>query len=112
MGSDGFKLRKVNTEKSMLTVLGELRNKTITFLLDSGASNNFLSKCDVANLGLELKKGTPSSVKLADGNKLKTSSYVEGVVLFGSFQAFLKFEVLDCDCVPILGYTFLQQTNP
>ena len=31
---------------------------------------------------------------------------------FGSFQVFLKFEVLECDCVPILGFTFLQQTNP
>ncbi len=85
MGNDGYKLCKVNTEKSMLTVLGELENKTITFLLDSGASNNFLSKRDVDKLGLEEQKGTPSSVKLADGNKLKTNTFVEGVVSFGSF---------------------------
>ncbi len=96
----------------MLTVVGELNNKTLTFLLDSGASNNFLSRDHAQQLGLELQAGKPSSVKLADGKRITTSMFVEGVVNFGPVQSHLKFEILDCDCVPILGYTFLTQMNP
>ena len=46
-------------------------------------------------------------MRLADGKKLTTKSFVEGLVAFGGLQAHLQFEVLDCECLPILGYTFL-----
>ncbi len=82
------------------------------FLVDSGALNNFLSLNDAKRLGLQLKVGAASVVRLADGKKLKTNQYVECLVSFGKIQAVQRFEVLDCSCLPILGYTFLSQLNP
>ncbi len=105
MGING-KLLESNSQ--MLTVLAEIKNTTLTLLLDSGASNNFLSKNDAVKLGLTLHNNTPSSVKLADGKKLTTKQYVEEMVSFGGIQTLLKFEILECECVPILGYTFLK----
>ncbi len=53
------------------------------FLVDSGASNNFLSLEKVKQLGLEPNPCSKSTVKLADGKKLISSSFVECLVSFG-----------------------------
>ncbi len=66
------------------------------FLVDSGASNNFLSLEKVKQLGLEPKPCSKSTVKLADGKKLISSSFVSCLVSFGVVQAVLHFEILDC----------------
>ncbi len=55
----------------MLSVLGEVSNDTMVFLVDSGASNNFLSKNDAKKLNLTLHTGPASVVRLADGKQLK-----------------------------------------
>ena len=51
----------------MLSVLGEVSNETMVFLVDSGASNNFLSKNDAKKLKLTLHTGPASVVQLANG---------------------------------------------
>ena len=54
-------------------MVGEICNQRVEFLVDSGASNNFLSFHDATKLGLIIKDCRRSSVRLADGKKLVSS---------------------------------------
>lgn len=51
-------------------------------------------------------------MRLADGNKVQSKYYTEALVRFGMLQAYLRFEVLDCDVHTILGMPFLEEYNP
>ena len=82
-------------------------------MLDSGATNNFISATTCRDLGLKiLKGGIQQNVKLADGKVLKVLGQVNTVVDFGCFQVCLEFEVVQADIPSILGMTFFTQVNP
>ena len=79
------------------------------FLLDSGASHNFLSRATVDRLGLKLQPcAVPSIVKLANQEELKSEYFVETMVTFGHVNVVMRFEVLACSVTGILGIPFLQ----
>ena len=64
--------RKANHESRMIEVAVKIANKTITILIDSGASNSYISpnlveKCHLKKSKLE----TTSLVQLAIGAKMK-----------------------------------------
>ena len=40
-------------DKRLLSVVGELNNNRVVFLVDSGASNNFLSYSDARRFGMK-----------------------------------------------------------
>ena len=68
----GNKLESVDTV-SLLGLLGEIDGKAYEFLLDSGASCNFISLNLLRTLSLDWDLAAGYTVKLADGTKLKTS---------------------------------------
>ena len=60
-----------------------MNGKKLLFMLDSGASSNFVAKHVVDRLDLDLKKGKQLKVKLADSRIMNTIGYVETMVALG-----------------------------
>ena len=70
----------------------------LKFLVDSGASHNFLPGKFVDGHSFREEKGPWVNVRLADGSLRRTSRYVFLWVNFGEISSYLKFTVLDCEC--------------
>ena len=56
----------------LLSLLGYVAGKKNLFLLDSGASCNFIGKKTLLDLGLDWDLTQSTSVKLADGQQFQT----------------------------------------
>ena len=95
-----------------LTLGGLISGQKVEFLVDSGASHNFVSAKLLARLGLVSHAGGSVRVRLADRSVVHTNQFIRVMVSFGKVQAFLHFTVLDVDCPNILGMPFLKCTNP
>ena len=81
-------------------------------LVDSGASFNFISRSLVSRLGWKLHENVPSSVRLANGDKLTSLGAVFGLVQCGKWQAHIYFVVLDLTFDLVLGLPWLTAVNP
>ena len=78
------------------------------FLLDSGASSNFMSKNIAEKYKFKVEdKGKQFNVRLANGRVIATSGCVRATVFFGAYHNVCKFHVLDCPVPLILGMQFL-----
>ncbi len=95
-----------------LTLGGLISGQKVEFLVDSGASHNFVSAKLLAQLGLVSHSGGSVRVRLADRSVVHTNQFIRVMVNFGKVQAFLHFTVLDVACPNILGMPFLKCTNP
>ena len=85
----------------------------LTFMLDTGATNIFLSVDDCEKLGGLYKKiGKVEKVCLADGKQLSVFGTASLKCDFGQFQCMLDFEVVNAKIPAILGMTFFNQVNP
>ena len=82
------------------------------FLVDSGASHNFLPSTFVAERSFREERGAQVRVRLANGSLLHTDRFVFVWVNFGEVSSYLKFTVLNCECPLILGMPFLRRLNP
>ncbi len=83
------------------------------FLVDSGATNNFISFSEFIKLGEIMHKCTDNrSVKLADGKLVTISGFCLLLVDVASVLVLLQFSVLPCSIPTILGMPFLLQCNP
>ncbi len=88
-------------------------NKSVAFLVDSGASNNFISSKLLKVLGIESHVGPRVRVGLADASVVNTNRFISVLVDFGEgVGSLLRFTVLDVDCPSILGMPFLERMNP
>ena len=96
----------------VISVFGLINDVRLPFLLDTGASHNFLSLRDAEALGLSLRNGDIGMVTLANGEQLTCDAYVECLVSFGGTQQLVRMEVLKCDIKPILGVPFFATVNP
>ena len=82
-------------------------------MVDSGASNNFVSSKLLNELGIDSHKGPRVRVRLADASTVFTDRFISVLVDFGGGVAsLLRFTVLDVECPSILGMPFLQRMNP
>ena len=70
----------------------------VKFLVDSGASHNFLPAVFVNQHSFKEELGAWVNVRLANGTLLRTNRYVFLWVNFGEVSAYLKFTVLSCEC--------------
>jgi predicted aspartyl protease len=57
---------------SLIGLYGLVGLKKFTFMLDSGASSNFISESIAAELGLRFKSLASRTVRLADGKLIST----------------------------------------
>ena len=86
--------------------------KPVLFLLDSGATHNFLSRRLCSEIGLDMYIGPSVKIRFANTATVEVDSFAKVCVNFGKVSKFLKFTILDCECLPILGMDFLKTTNP
>ena len=98
-----------NLGSPLPTVRGKIGNSNATFLIDSGATHNFVSP----KLHLRTSASSPLRVQLADGSfRTSTTSTSTTFYLNGkSFQSdFVILDISGCDV--ILGQPFLRRFNP
>jgi len=82
-------------------------------LLDSGATENFISRKSVAKL--QCRKWsllTPMYVKVATGAEQRVEEYVKLSLYFRSTCLFVSFKVIEMDPELVLGIPFLQRFDP
>ena len=97
---------------SLLGLKGTIAFKKLPFILDSGASSNFISASLVEALQLKMVQTLPHKVRLADGKILKTRGVVQCKVDFDGFEYLGSFHVLDGEVPLILGMDFLTSAHP
>ena len=68
---------------ALIGLSGKVHGRKYRFLLDSGASCNFISNDLLRKLGLDWDLVVAQSVRLADGTVLTTSGSVQLKVSFG-----------------------------
>lgn len=97
----------------MLHVSGVINNRSHAFLLDSGASHNFLPLTFCNKYKLDTTTGTRVHVRMADNRVVHTNLYCSVFVKFAeNIGGLIQFTVLDADVPMILGLPFLKRFNP
>ena len=104
--------QSLSDESECLYVFGKCSNENLKFLVDSGASHNFLPSLFVSRRSFREERGPLVSVRLANGTLLRTNRFCFLWVNFGEVSSYLKFTVLPCECPMILGMPFLRRLNP
>lgn len=62
---------------ALLRLNGKIAGTTFQFLLDSGASCNFISSADLEKIGVTVDSEAFQSVRLADGRRLETCGKID-----------------------------------
>lgn len=62
------KRRGLQPIKDLLEVIGCVDTMKISILIDSGATNNFMSRSQAEKIGLDIFEDNKLQVRLADGN--------------------------------------------
>lgn len=96
----------------MIGVRGSVANHKLTFMIDSGASCNFMSFALFRTLGLSFDNNSKYTVKLADGATLETCGVVAVEIDFDSCKYIGQFHVLPGSVPLILGMSFLGEMRP
>ena len=82
-------------------------------MLDSGATNNFISKELALSLELPIQRDVQfDKVQLADGKTLNVYGVTRTKVVFSTFSCLLDFVILDAAIPNIFGIPFFTQINP
>jgi hypothetical protein len=98
--------------KRLLEVVCQFGEYKVISLIDSGATNNFISLKNAQKYNLDITNDVKISVKLADGNIVTTCAYTTCEVKLGEVYVNLRFEILNADVAVILGMPFLEACNP
>ena len=96
----------------LLSLKTVINDSLATCLLDSGATQNFLSAdwCKVNNLKFDSTKHF--GIHLADGQEVSSVGKVKCLVDLGPMKTALTFHVLQYDIPCVLGILFLYTVNP
>ena len=89
-----------------------MKKTSLVFMIDSGASCNFMSADLVKQLGLSFCNDEVFSVRLASGDSLDTHGQVLVDIKFGTLKYSGMFHVLPGSVPLILGMSFLGELRP
>ena len=106
-------MQEVNSLVSLVCIPVSIHDVPLRALIDSGASENFISTDVVTSLNLpshDLK--CPSSLRIADGSVHNVTKFVRVRVAFGSLTIPLVLRVFQMSHQIILGFPFLQRFQP
>ncbi|KAF9176395.1 hypothetical protein BGZ50_000834, partial [Haplosporangium sp. Z 11] len=97
----------------LLQIEGSIKKQAVSFMIDSGANRNFLSRSAAKRLGLQLTRRTePEHVNLADSHGLLITHYAITRVFFGKVKQVLLFDILDVKFDAILAINWLTYSYP
>ena len=106
-------MQEVSSLVSLVCIPVSIHDVPLRALIDSGASENFISTDVVTSLNLpshDLK--CPSSLRIADGSVHNVTKFVRVRVAFGSLFIPLVLRVFQMSHQIILGFQFLQRFQP
>lgn len=107
-------LHVVGTENSVIRLAAKVRGQVISVLVDSGASEDYVSAALVTSLKLPVVEGEPTSVRLGDGHRGDASFVVPRLTYrvksFKDTRSFRVTKLAGYDI--ILGKPWLTQFNP
>ncbi|WOH05166.1 hypothetical protein DCAR_0624580 [Daucus carota subsp. sativus] len=100
--------------RKTITLEGKLKEKTITILVDTGSTLTYLNVEVVKQLGLEVTKGEPIQVRLADGRMVVSSEWVPKVKWkIQDYSFCFDMRVLDIGGWDmIVGVDWMEQYSP
>jgi predicted aspartyl protease len=81
-------------------------------LVDSGATNNFISVKNAKHIGMQFVYTDTIAVRLADGQHVHTKAHCVANIQVGTLYLQQRFEIIDGEVATILGMPFLECINP
>lgn len=101
-------------DEPLLFLDGTVNGHQLSFMVDSGASSNFISQAVVKNLSIKTcKKKYPSVVSIADDRPLSYTQYaLIKVKIHPDYSPVLMFNVFDMKFEAILGKGWLARSQP
>ena len=108
---------KAASSRPLLILRGQFEGHLARFLVDSGASADFVATRFVKERGLQSRqpvgKRSLQSVKLANGLLQRSSKEIAARVIYGGYKEIRRFLVTDLEGYDvILGQPWLHQFNP
>lgn len=101
------------SQAHLLGIKGVIKNRRLVFMLDTGASCNFVSLDLIRTLGfVQQIARNVSDVRLANGKVLKTVGLLYLDIQFDDYRYCAPFYVMDCDVPLILGISFFSRCEP
>ena len=111
----GIEENRNTAVSSLFTLQGTVNEISARFLLDSGASCNFVNAEFLKNTGIPIPqpKGD-GQVKLANGKTIMSLGTIQLKVKIGSYQETIHFKIipLQMQYQVVLGKTWLEERNP
>ena len=96
-------------QERLIYVPVDILNTRVGALLDSGCSDNFISRTTADQLGLtRYPLETAIGMQMANGDKAYVDHFVRPVLWIGDLRARLALNVFDTPIPMILGYPFLR----
>lgn len=97
----------------LIGIVGKVKNRKLTFMLDTGASSNFISMDLIRTLGLsDFIAKNASEVRLANGKVISTCGLINLRVKFNNWKYVGPFYALECAVPLILGMQFCSTVKP
>jgi hypothetical protein len=106
---------QLTTADSQLLVFnGVVAGRTVSILVDSGASTQFMSETLANELSLPLtEKKVGNDVRLGNGDKIRSNHFVRFLYSIGPFSEIEKFHILNLAAYDlVLGRPWLNRINP
>jgi len=107
-------IQLTDADSKLLVFAGELGERQVSILIDSGASAQFVSEALAKELSLELtEKKIGNRVSLADGTRVASNHYVKIRYSIGPFSEEETFHLLPlANYDLVLGRSWLDRHNP
>ena len=106
-------MQEVNSLVSLVCIPVSIHDVPLRALIDSGASENFISSDVVSSLSLQAHDlKCPSSLRIADGSVHNVTKFVRVRITFGSLIIPLVLRIFQMSHQIILGFPFLQRFQP
>ena len=99
-------------DHSLLHLIIGLAGNQTDFLLDSGATHNYISNYWCSNQGIEVLSGSQFDIRLADQQTVPGVRTCLLLAALGPFNTVLRFYIIDSDVPNILGMPSLVTVNP
>ena len=107
-----FDLSCLSSSSSLLVIPAKVKNTQVKMLIDSGATESFISETVFKQLNIEGKKIRKRKIILADGSEkyCNTDCYVD--IEIGNYKKKIKFHVAPIQFDVILGKDWLAENQP
>ena len=97
-----------------MRIVGQLKNKTVIFLIDSGSTHNFIDEAIVSKLALTINREKKFQVMVANREKIECVAQCRALTInIEGYPVIVDFYILPvAACQLVLGVQWLQTLGP